>query len=133
MKTTTFFLVVVGGVSAGVHVGLAPEHLREWLPLGVAFVAAATGVALAVLAVTVWPRKAWPRLLLGAVLGAVATTYALTRLVALPPLDPEREPLDVLGVCTSVLEAAGLVAALHAGRLRGRSRRSFPLTRGGTA
>jgi hypothetical protein len=132
MKITTFFLVVVGGVSAGVHIGLAPQHLQEWPPLGIAFVAAAIGVALAVLALALWPRKAWPTFLLGTVLGAVATSYALTRLVALPPLDPDREPLDLLGVSTSALEAAGLLAAMHVGRLRSRSGRSFPVPRGGT-
>jgi hypothetical protein len=70
-------------------------------------------------------------LLLGAVLGAVATTYALTRLVALPPLDPEREPLDTVGVCTGVVEAAGLLLALSLGQRR-RPRLSL-VTTGGTA
>ena len=34
-------LVAAAGVSVGVHAALAPEHLREWPPLGAAFVAAA--------------------------------------------------------------------------------------------
>jgi len=39
--------------------------------------------------------------------------YILTRLVPLPPLDPEREPFDSLGVVTTAIEAAGLVAAVR--------------------
>src|SRR5919108_124458 len=95
----TTFLVVVGAVSAGVHAGLAPQHLREWLPR-----------------------------VLGALLGSLVVAYALTRLAALRPLDPDREPLDVLGVCTSALEAAGLVAAVGLGR----SRRLTVTVTGGT-
>ena len=39
--------------------------------------------------------------------------YVATRVVALPPLDPEREPVDPLGVATTLVEAAGLVVALR--------------------
>jgi hypothetical protein len=49
-------------------------------------------------------------------LGAVATGYAVTRLAPIPPLDPEREPLDALGVCTTAVEALGLLLALHLSR-----------------
>ena len=113
MKTTATFLVVAGAVSAGVHAGLAPEHLHEWLPLGAAFVAAAAAAALGVVALVLRPASPWPPRVLGALLGSLVVAYALTRLAALPPLDPDREPLDLLGVCTSALEAAGLVAALR--------------------
>src|SRR5437016_1825923 len=37
-------LLLAGAVSAGVHAGLAPEHLHEWPPLRAAFVAAAAAV-----------------------------------------------------------------------------------------
>jgi hypothetical protein len=90
------FLVVAGAVSAGVHAGLAPEHLHGWLPLGASFVAAAAAAALGVAALVLRPASVWPPRALGA---------------ALPPLDPDREPVDLLGVCTSALEAAGFVAA----------------------
>src|ERR671924_53433 len=99
----TTFLVVVGAVSAGVHAGLAPQHLREWLPLGASFVAAAAAAAAGVVALAFRPAS-------------------------LRPLDPDREPLDVLGVCTSALEAAGLVAAVGLGR----SRRLTVTVTGGT-
>ena len=113
METTATFLVLVGATSAGVHAGLAPEHLSEWLPLGASFVAAAAAAALGVAALVLRPASLWPPRVLGALLGGLVVAYAATRLAALPPLDPDREPLDALGICTSALEAAGLVAALR--------------------
>jgi len=106
-------LLLAGAVSAGVHAGLAPEHLHEWAPLGAAFVAAAAAAALSVAALVLRPASLWPPRILGALLGGLVVAYAATRLAALPPLDPDREPLDALGVCTSTLEAAGLVAAFR--------------------
>ena len=106
-------LLVAGAVSAGVHAGLAPEHLHEWPPLGAAFVAAATAGALLVAALVLRPESLWPPRILATLLGGLIVAYALTRLAALPPLDPDREPLDLLGVCTCVVEAAGLVAVVR--------------------
>jgi hypothetical protein len=114
MKTTAAtVLVLAGAVSAGVHAGLAPEHLHEWLPLGASFVAAAAAAALAVAALVLRPASPWPPRALGALLGGLVVAYALTRLAALPPLDPEREPLDLLGVCTVAIEALGVAAAVR--------------------
>jgi hypothetical protein len=106
-------LVVAGAISAGVHAGLAPEHLHEWLPLGASFVAAAAAAALGVAALVLRPASVWPPRALAALLAGLVVAYAATRLAALPPLDPDREPLDALGVCTSALEAAGVVAAFR--------------------
>jgi hypothetical protein len=114
MKTTAgTLLVLAGAVSAGVHAGLAPEHLHEWLPLGLSFVAAAAAAALAVAALVLRPASPWPPRALGALLGGLVVAYALTRLAALPPLDPERESLDVVGVCTVAIEALGVAAAVR--------------------
>src|SRR5918911_5256383 len=128
MKSTAgTVLVLAGALSAGVHAGLAPEHLREWLPLGASFVAAAVAAVLAVAALVLRPASPWPPLGLGALLGGLLVAYALTRLAALPPLDPEREPLDLVGVCTCAAEALGVVAALRLGPL------ALAVTPGGTA
>src|ERR671939_1647851 len=106
-------LLLAGAVSAGVHAGLAPEHLHEWPPLGAAFVASAAAAALLVAALVLRPGSLWPPRILGALLGGLVVAYALTRLAALPPLDPDREPLDLIGVCTSAVEALGLAVAVR--------------------
>ena len=104
-------LLLAGAVSAGVHAGLAPEHLHEWPPLGAAFVASAAAAAFLVAALVLRPASLWSPRILGALLVGLVVAYALTRLAALPPLDPEREALDLLGVCTCAVEAAGLAVA----------------------
>jgi hypothetical protein len=127
----TTFLIAVGAVSAGVHAGLAPEHLNEWPLLGAAFLAAAVALATAVTALSFRPSSTALVRVLGALLAAVASAYAVTRFTAVPPLDPSREPFDALGVCTSSLEVFGFLVAARLGR-RGR-RLSFAVTTGGTA
>jgi hypothetical protein len=110
-------LVVAGAIAVGVHAGIAPDELRDWAPLGACFVAAAVVLAggVAVLAVgrAYCERAAAVLALLfvGLVVG-----YVATRVAALPPLDPDREALDPLGVATTLVEAAGLVAALRLAR-----------------
>lgn len=107
-------LLATGAIAVGVHAGLAPDELREWAPLGACFVAAAVVLAGAV-AVLATGRghceqaaAALALLFVGLVVG-----YVATRIVAIPPLDPDREELDPLGVATTAVEVAGLVAALH--------------------
>jgi len=110
-------LVAAGAIAVGVHAGLAPDELHEWAPLGASFVAAAVVLAggVAVLAVGRDHHRraaaALALLFVGLVVG-----YVATRVAALPPLDPDREPLDALGVTTTVIEAAGLVVALRLAR-----------------
>jgi hypothetical protein len=129
----TDVVLLAGAVSAGVHAALAPEHVREWLPLGAAFIVAASAVAVALVAFTLRPGSPWPARLLAGLLGGLVAAYGLTRLAALPPLDPDREPLDALGVCTCAVEAVGVLSATHLGWRRRRSRQSIALTTGGTA
>jgi hypothetical protein len=112
-------VVLAGSVATGVHAGLAPEHLHEWPPLGAAFVAAALAAGAAVAALAVRPTSPVPLRVLGLLLATLVAGYASTRLAALPPLDPEREPLDGLGVVTTSIEALGLLLALHLSIRRG--------------
>lgn len=128
----TTLVLVAGAVSAGVHAGLAPEHLHEWPPLGASFVAAAAAGAVLAAAVAVAPASVWPPRLLAALFFGLIVAYALTRLVALPPLDPAREPIDLVGVGTNAVEAVGLILAARLARRPARRRLSL-ITTGGTA
>ena len=101
-------LLFAASVSVGVHAGLAPEHLREWAPLGAAFIVAAVAVSAALVAFVARPGAAWPSGALALQLGGLVAAYCLTRVAALPPLDPEREPLDAIGVFTAGVETAGI-------------------------
>lgn len=121
-------VLVAGSIGAGVHAGLAPEHLHEWPPLGVAFVAAATALAATVAVLAIRPGDARPAHALAVLLLGVVLAYAATRLAAFPPLDPTREAPDPLGLTTSAIEAAGAIAALRLTR----SHLPFAPLQGGT-
>lgn len=115
-------VLLAGSVAAGVHAALAPAHLGEWLPLGVAFLAAAAAASLAVAALALRPADRRTLVGLGVLLAALVAGYLTTRLTALPPLDPEREPLDGLGLTTTAVEAAGVLLAVHLSRSPGGTR-----------
>jgi len=108
-----FALIGAGAVGTGVHAAIAPEHLYEWAPLGASFVAVAILLAAAVAALVLRPEDRRPVAALGALLATVAGGYFITRLIAIPPLDPERESFDTLGICTTAIEVLGLVLAVH--------------------
>lgn len=124
-----FGLIGAGAVSAGVHAAIAPEHLHEWAPLGASFVAVAILFAAAVAALAVRPDDLRPVAALSVLLATVATGYLVTRLTAIPPLDPERESFDALGICTSAIEVFGLVLAVHIHTQRWRLPPSIALIR----
>jgi hypothetical protein len=105
-------LLVAAAISIGVHVGLAPEHLDEWLPLGISFVLAAAAVSLAVAAFAVHPDDRRASSALALLLAGLVVAYLATRLAALPPLDPDREPFDLLGLATVAAEACGALLAV---------------------
>lgn len=118
-------LLAAGAIAVGVHAGLAPDELEEWAPLGACFVAAAGALAggVAVLAVgRDHCRRA--AAVLALLFAGLVVGYVATRLAALPPLDPDREPLDGVGVATTLVEAAGLVVAFRL--LRGGMSSSTP-------
>ena len=119
-------LIGAGAVGAGVHAAIAPQHLREWPPLGASFVAVAVLLSAAVAALALRPDDRLPVAALAALLGSVAAGYVVSRLVAIPPLDPEREPFDALGICTTAIEAFGLLLALHVHVPRRRPSQAHP-------
>ena len=106
------------GISAGVHAALVPEHLREAAPIGWSFVLAT--VLLAVCAVAIERRweSPWPAGLAAVVLAGLIGGYWATRLSHVPGLDSTPEAVDVVGVATKVVEAAGLLLAVHLSFLR---------------
>jgi len=55
-----FVLIGAGAVGAGVHAAIAPEHLREWAPLGASFVAVAILFAVAAVAIALRPDDRRP-------------------------------------------------------------------------
>jgi hypothetical protein len=111
-------LIAAGAVGIGVHAAIAPEHLHEWLPLGTAFIAAAVLLSIAVAALAIRPGDARAAYAVAGLLAAVVVGYIATRVAALPPLDPDREPVDLLGVCTTLVETAGILFALTPGGTR---------------
>ena len=111
-------LIGAGAVGAGVHAAIAPDHVREWAPLGASFVAIAVALAAAVVGLALRPGNRRLAFALALLLGAVAAAYLATRLAAIPPLDHEREPFDALGVGTTAIEVLGLLLAAHLYRPR---------------
>jgi len=91
-----------------VHAVLAPEHFSEHPLVALSFAAATGALLLLALALTrPWLRWAPP---LGAVLfAALIAAYPLVHVFT-------HEGTDALGVGTKVVEAAGLLACLRAGR-----------------
>jgi hypothetical protein len=99
-------------VSAGVHAGLVPAHLREAPSTGIAFVVA-TGLLLATftaLAMRPDSRRAAgaATVLLAGLIGA----YAASHTTGIPSLE-HTEPLDPIGATTKLVEALGLFFALR--------------------
>jgi hypothetical protein len=105
-------VAVVCAGSAGVHAALVPEHLHESLLLGCAFALDALLLAL-VAGVLGDPRVAGRAALPAAgVLALTATAYVLSRTTGLPVLIPEAEPVDGLGMLTTLGELVAVGACL---------------------
>jgi len=123
MDLRRVLLVAAGAVAVGVHAGLAPDHLHEWALLGASFIVAAAVSGVGVTAVLVRPKDRRTTRALVVVLAGLASAYVLTRLAALPPLDPDREAFDTTGLVTVAAELLGAFAGL---RLRGSAAHGTP-------
>ena len=103
--------VLACAISAGVHAGLDPAHLRESVPLALAFIVAATLLCIVGTLTALRPDN---RAAFGAamvVFAGLLTGYAATRTTGLLWLDPVPERLDPVGAVTQAIEAAGFLAA----------------------
>lgn len=98
-------------VSAGIHVGLVHDHLREQFAAGAGF--AVSALALAVLAVAVARRP--DEILVDAaavLLAGLIAAWVLAVTTGIPGLVPEPEAVDALALVTKAVEVVGLAVAL---------------------
>ena len=102
-------LIVACAISAGIHAALAPAHGTA----AVGFVAAAVLLAAIVAALTLRPSAPLPLQAAAAVLGGLLGSYGIAITVGVPVLHPEPEAVGALALATKLVEAAGLLAALH--------------------
>jgi hypothetical protein len=107
------FVIVACAVSAGIHGALAPAHFAEGAAAGAGFLGSA--IALAGLAALLTRRPESRIALLGAaaVLAGLIGAYGLATTAGLPLVHPDPEPVDSLAVVTKLVEAAGLLTAVH--------------------
>lgn len=117
------------GISAGVHAALVPEHLREEVPMGWSFVVATLLLAACALAIERRWESPWPARLAAVVLAGLIAGYWVTRLSHVPGLGSTPEAVDLLGVGTKAVEAAGLLLALHLSLSRAPGRALAPVLR----
>jgi len=103
---------VVCAASAGIHAGLVIAHFDESTILGILFVVDAALLGLAALAVN--DRRGGSRdvALVAAVLASTALAYVLSQTTGLPGLTTEAEPVDGLGIFTTLAELVGVSACL---------------------
>ena len=109
MKRNLLLLAVA--ISAGVHAGLAPSHLREEPLLGFGFVGATLLLSVTAFALARRTASRRPIAAAAALLAALIAGYAATRTVGLPGL--ERESWDSLGLATNAVEILGVAAAVY--------------------
>lgn len=95
-------VIAAAGASAGIHVGLAPQHYRESHAIGISFGLAGAALALTAAALALWPDVAWPAVASAALFASLLVAYVLFR----------EDPFDVLSAITKVVEAAGLTLSL---------------------
>jgi hypothetical protein len=117
-------LVAACAASAGAHAGLVPEHLREAPALGMSFVLAVALLLAAAVAVAIRPEDRRAAQAAALLLAGLIGAWALSRTGGIPLLAPVPEPVDVVGVATKLVEAAGLALALWIGQSAGGRRSS---------
>jgi hypothetical protein len=99
--------------SAGTHIALAPEHLRESASLGLSFLLAAALLLAFGLGIFLRPSGIQLPLLIALLSVALIAAYVASRTAGLPVLHPEPEAVDRVGVITKAIELAVLVLSLR--------------------
>ncbi|MDT7537385.1 MAG: hypothetical protein QOI82_970 [Actinomycetota bacterium] len=117
-RTATRYVLAAAAVGAGaIHLAFAPEHLDEYLPLGIGFVAA--GLLQLAWAVALVVRDSARWLFIGGVLSlAFVAVWLMSRTVGLP-LGPEAfkaEPFGVADLLCCALELPVGLAAIALAR-----------------
>jgi hypothetical protein len=106
-------LIAACAASIGIHVALAPEHLREQTPIGIGFCLSAAMLAVTVIGLLRRPAAAWPAQLAALTLVGLVAGYVVTRVVAVPGVVGTPEGWDAVGIFSKVIELGGLYAAVR--------------------
>ena len=113
MKVTAVNLVIAAcAASAGAHVGLVPEHLREAPQLGIAFILAAVLLLAAGAALMIHPEDRRAASVAALLLAGLLASWGTSRITGIPFIQPRPESVDLLGLATKLVEALGLACAL---------------------
>ena len=95
-------VIAAAGVSAGVHVGLTPQHYEDSRAIGISFGLAAAALTLTAAALAIRPDAALPAIVGVALFASLLVGYVLFR----------NDPFDVLSAATKIVEATGLALSL---------------------
>jgi hypothetical protein len=101
-------VIAAAGGSAGIHIGLTPQHYDESRAIGISFVLAAAALTLTAAALAVWPDAAWPSIAGAGLFASLLVAYVLFR----------DDPFDALSAITKAVEAAGLALSLWLLRIK---------------
>jgi hypothetical protein len=99
--------------SAGIHAGIAPEHLAEEPRLGVTFIGAVLVLGATGAAVSLRPEARSVAWIAALVLGALIVAYIASRTTGIPVLAPDPEAADPIGITAICVELGGLLCALR--------------------
>jgi hypothetical protein len=111
-------LVLACAISVGIHAALAPQHFAEGTGAGLGFAGAAVVVAGLVVGLTLRPTSVIVLVASAAVLAGLLASYLLATTTGFPLLHPDVEPIESLAAATKLVEAVGLLAAVHLLRRR---------------
>ncbi|MBO0727651.1 MAG: hypothetical protein J2P57_00245 [Acidimicrobiaceae bacterium] len=112
VSTRAGWLAVAVGVSAGIHIGLTPEHLKEMPRLGYTFIAASVlGVAIAG-ALIAHPHDRRIAALAGTFCLGEILAWVLFVTIPVPFFPGTPEGVEVIAVVSKGVEAIGWVLAL---------------------